>query len=811
MSGLEDKFSVFLVCEDVVYGALLRKNITYKELVGYVRKKFSINHTFDISFHYDVGSSVVRIDDDNDVEFFGNEVYNSLATTSHKLFVKKGDDFDNKEHCMYVIGKKALDEGFEFKIRSFLTHMRPLLITDGAHLKGTYKGTNLVLVGMDGNNQIVPIATGVSQDETGESWTWFLLKFKECIGEVPNLAIITDRHPAIILTCNTIFPNAFYGYCCRHLMMNCKMKSDKLPEAYKKLEEAGFETWSRAMCPADRYNYMTSNSVESINNLTRHVRKAPITQLMEWYRALLQKWYCACRDKYKDSDANTLSDWATHKVMDRMQKNAHWKVLGIEYGIPSGHVIAVGRKIGCTDCSHLALGWFRKTTLYSTYQDLVYPVGKPSSWVSPDGLQVVKLPNMNFRTAGRPKNTDRIKSQGEEPIQTGEDHQEPMRYRLLTWSVGEQEITAAGGLVTKKTTVYLLYGSVGGHVITAAGGRSYKENNSSWFLLVVPAGRLCGSYWSAYGFFCLPCPILFVIAASIIASQSEKEQNSCQSKSHHRGVLLDSHMCPLCNAAMEDVQHVFFFNTSISNVTEFDENNDEYEHTLIDDIDHNGFLMQEEVTYVTHIYHGSLRHTILGRKFSSFDDAYDFYNQYGRSKGFGIRKHQLNRYKDTNKVCRRKFICNKEGFMDMNDKRQLRDDVKRHCSIRTSCKALMQVTLSSEGGEWVVDKFNDEYNHPFDYPSKVIKQRSHNMFHHSNECKDVVTLLSKAGMKPSEITKIVYAFRGGEEDQLTRVQCSTIVSDERKCNLGIECHGIIMHFKEKVELDKDFLLCNGHK
>ncbi|GJT41784.1 transposase, MuDR, MULE transposase domain protein [Tanacetum coccineum] len=183
---------------------------------------------------------------------------------------------------------------------------------------------------------------------------------------------------------------------------------------------------------------MTSNSVESINNLTRHARKAPITQLMEWYRALLQKWYCAHRDKYKDSGANTLSDWATHKVMDRMQKSAHWKVLGIDYGrlyqvddrrrvhqvdltfrtctcrkwqlsgIPCGHVIAVSRKIGCTDCSHLALGWFRKTTLYSTYQDLVYPVGEPSSWVRPDGLQVVKPPNMNFRTAGRPKNTEAI-------------------------------------------------------------------------------------------------------------------------------------------------------------------------------------------------------------------------------------------------------------------------------------------------------------------------------------------------------------------------------------------------------------------
>nr|GEU40170.1 phospholipase-like protein [Tanacetum cinerariifolium] len=35
----------------------------------------------------------------------------------------------------------------------------------------TYLGTNLVVVGLDGNNQIIPISTGVSQGETGESWT----------------------------------------------------------------------------------------------------------------------------------------------------------------------------------------------------------------------------------------------------------------------------------------------------------------------------------------------------------------------------------------------------------------------------------------------------------------------------------------------------------------------------------------------------------------------------------------------------------------------------------------------------------------
>ncbi|GKF68116.1 transposase, MuDR, MULE transposase domain protein, partial [Tanacetum coccineum] len=59
--------------------------------------------------------------------------------------------------------------------------MRPLIIIDATHLKRTYLGTNLVAVDMDGNNQIIPTATGVSKGETGKSWTWFLRKLKEYI------------------------------------------------------------------------------------------------------------------------------------------------------------------------------------------------------------------------------------------------------------------------------------------------------------------------------------------------------------------------------------------------------------------------------------------------------------------------------------------------------------------------------------------------------------------------------------------------------------------------------------------------------
>ncbi|GJZ59491.1 transposase, MuDR, MULE transposase domain protein [Tanacetum coccineum] len=183
----------------------------------------------------------------------------------------------------------------------------------------------------------------------------------------------------------------------------------KIPDVYQRLIKAGVERWSRAYCIHDRYNYMTSNSAEYINNLTRDVRKAPITNLMEWYRQLVQKWYCERRERYKDGPLDELSPWATEKMRKRMQKSINWVVVGIETskvyevddhrrvetvklcngtctcrkwqlsGLPCGHVLAICRVYGLTNCNGLAKRWFMRTALKGTYQELVYPVGEVSS------------------------------------------------------------------------------------------------------------------------------------------------------------------------------------------------------------------------------------------------------------------------------------------------------------------------------------------------------------------------------------------------------------------------------------------------
>ncbi|GJV60047.1 putative reverse transcriptase domain-containing protein [Tanacetum coccineum] len=166
------------------------------------------------------------------------------------------------------------------QIRTFVLHMRPLIIIDGAHLKGEFLGTMYLAVAMDGNNQILPLAYGVGKSETFRSWDWFLTKLKECIiGKQDHLTIISDGAVSIASAIKNVFPNAFHGRCCRHLLMNLREKCprfiskeelfwkackayrisdfeerfstlrDWLPSIANKLDMIGLEKWARVYFP----------------------------------------------------------------------------------------------------------------------------------------------------------------------------------------------------------------------------------------------------------------------------------------------------------------------------------------------------------------------------------------------------------------------------------------------------------------------------------------------------------------------------------------------------------------------------------
>ncbi|GJY46249.1 transposase, MuDR, MULE transposase domain protein [Tanacetum coccineum] len=315
---------------------------------------------------------------------------------------------------------------------------------------GLYKGTNLVAVAMDGNNQIVPIAFGICKGETGPCWSWWMSVLRECIGDNPNLLIISDRHAAIALAVQNEFPLAFHAICCRHLMMNLSLKNKKRkdlfwkickaytredfaasmnllqivqPDAYKKLCDARPERWSRAHCPLIRYNYMTSNSVESVNACSVIYRKEPVLKLAETYRAMVQQ----CTQSGKKSMKST--KWVVKGVNEyqyEVSDGQYIREVNLQAGtcecrkwqlsgIPCGHVIAVTRFLGLTDCVQYVSDWFKKPKYQGTYSESIHFLGNMQQWEFPQNIQKAIPPRMDNPQPGRPKNTKRIQSQGEEP------------------------------------------------------------------------------------------------------------------------------------------------------------------------------------------------------------------------------------------------------------------------------------------------------------------------------------------------------------------------------------------------------------
>ncbi|XP_038891670.1 uncharacterized protein LOC120081063 [Benincasa hispida] len=96
----------------------------------------------------------------------------------------------------------------------------PVIIVNGSYLKEKYKGTMLVGVSMDDNNQVYPLAYAIVDNEIDQAWKWFMLNLKCAIGEPSNLVFVSDRAVSIGNVIRVVFPTAFHELCTYHLENN---------------------------------------------------------------------------------------------------------------------------------------------------------------------------------------------------------------------------------------------------------------------------------------------------------------------------------------------------------------------------------------------------------------------------------------------------------------------------------------------------------------------------------------------------------------------------------------------------------------
>ncbi|KAK8916021.1 hypothetical protein KSP39_PZI023385 [Platanthera zijinensis] len=110
--------------------------------------------------------------------------------------------------------------------KGFMSGCRPIIGLDGTHLKTSTGGLMLCVVGVDGNNNMYPIAYAVVLKENTKSWKWFvsLLIDDLCIENSFTWSIISDKQKGLLKAIELLLPNAEHRFCLRHMYNNFKQK-----------------------------------------------------------------------------------------------------------------------------------------------------------------------------------------------------------------------------------------------------------------------------------------------------------------------------------------------------------------------------------------------------------------------------------------------------------------------------------------------------------------------------------------------------------------------------------------------------------
>ena len=103
-------------------------------------------------------------------------------------------------------------------------HLWKVLVVDGTHMVGKYKGCLLSASGKDADSHVFPVAFAVVDSENGDSWKWFFERLSTIIEDNCELSIISDRCTAIFAAKEKWYPRAHHGICLVHFQRNVSDK-----------------------------------------------------------------------------------------------------------------------------------------------------------------------------------------------------------------------------------------------------------------------------------------------------------------------------------------------------------------------------------------------------------------------------------------------------------------------------------------------------------------------------------------------------------------------------------------------------------
>ncbi|KAJ4846616.1 hypothetical protein Tsubulata_014626, partial [Turnera subulata] len=187
-----------------------------------------------------------------------------------------------------------------------------------------------------------------------------------------------------------------------------------------------------------------------------------------------------------------------------------------------------------------------------------------------------------------------------------------------------------------------------------------------------------------------------------------------------------------------------------------------------------------------------------GMEFESEEAAKAFYNSYARRVGFSTRVSSSRRSRRDGAIIQRQFVCAKEGFRNLNEKRTKDREIKRPRTItRVGCKASLSVKMH-DSGKWLVSGFVREHNHELVPPDQVHCLRSHRQI--SGPAKTLIDTLQAAGMGPRRImSALIKEYGGISKVGFTEVDCRNYMRNNRQRSLEGDIQLLLDYLKQQQQ------------
>ncbi|XP_020104675.1 uncharacterized protein LOC109721441 [Ananas comosus] len=248
---------------------------------------------------------------------------------------------------------------FNASIHGFINSCLPIISLGAMELKSKYLGTLLSITSFDADGGLFPVAFGIVDLETDESWLWFLSEFHNLLErsnetKIPKLTFLSSGEKGINEAVRRKFPTANHAICMRHLTdsINKEFKNSRLvqllwkaacsittvgfrermaeieevsPDAAKKIQLFPPNRWAVVHFEGSRFGHLCSNT-EDFHQWILDARELPILQVIERIHAKLMSEIDERREKIANW-TSVLAPSAEKRISDAVEFACGYQVL----------------------------------------------------------------------------------------------------------------------------------------------------------------------------------------------------------------------------------------------------------------------------------------------------------------------------------------------------------------------------------------------------------------------------------------------------------------------------------------------------